>query len=354
MKKSKIIGTGSYIPTIVQSNQNFSHQLFYDQNQVVIDKPSSEITEKFSEITGIKERRYATEDLNTSDLGFLAAQRAIADAGIDPESIDQIIFAHNFGDVKKHTKQTDVLPALASRVKHLLKIKNPQCIVYDLLFGCPGWVQGIIQVDAYFKAKTAKTALVISGETLSRVLDPFDRDSMIFSDGAGAAVLQFEKGESGILATNSCSYTFDEAYYLYLGKSNFPESDPRIRYIKMNGRKVYEFALKFVPQAMKDCLDKAKVDIEEVKKVFIHQANEKLDEGVIKRFYRLYGIQEIPNKIMPMSVHELGNSSVATIPTLLDRVLKGELSDHNLQKGDIILLASVGAGMNVNAICYRI
>lgn len=354
MKKSKIIGTGSYIPTIVQSNQNFSHQLFYDQNQIVIDKPSSEITEKFSEITGIKERRYATEDLNTSDLGFLAAEQAIADAGIDPESIDQIVFAHNFGDVKKHTKQTDVLPALASRVKHLLKIKNPQCIAYDLLFGCPGWVQGIIQVDAYFKAKTAKTALVISGETLSRVLDPFDRDSMIFSDGAGAAVLQFEEGESGILATNSCSYTFEEAYYLYLGKSNFPESDPRIRYIKMNGRKVYEFALKFVPPAMKDCLDKAKVGIEEVKKVFIHQANEKLDEGVIKRFYRLYGIQEIPNKIMPMSVHELGNSSVATIPTLLDRVLKGELSDHHLRKGDVILLASVGAGMNVNAICYRV
>ncbi len=354
MKKSKIIGTGSYIPTIVQSNQNFSHQLFYDQNQVVIDKPSSEITEKFSEITGIKERRYATEDLNTSDLGFLAAQRAIADAGIDPESIDQIIFAHNFGDVKKHTKQTDVLPALASRVKHLLKIKNPHCIAYDLLFGCPGWVQGIIQVDSYFKAKTAKTALVISGETLSRVLDPFDRDSMIFSDGAGAAILRFKEGESGILATNSCSYTFEEAYYLYLGKSNFPESDPRIRYIKMNGRKVYEFALKFVPQAMKDCLDKAEVGIEEVKKVFIHQANEKLDEGVIKRFYRLYGMQEIPNKIMPMSVHELGNSSVATVPTLLDRVLKGELSDHNLSKGDIILLASVGAGMNVNAICYRV
>ena len=354
MEKSKIIGTGSYIPTIVQSNKNFSHQLFYDHNQVVIDKPSSEITEKFSEITGIKERRYAKEDLNTSDLGFLAAQRAIDSSGIDAETIDQIVFAHNFGDVKKHTMQTDVLPALASRVKHLLKIKNPHCIAYDLLFGCPGWVQGVIQVDAFFKAKTTKTALVISGETLSRVLDPFDRDSMIFSDGAGAAVLRYEEGSSGILATNSCSYTLDEAYYLYLGKSNFPESDSRIRYIKMNGRKVYEFALKFVPQAMKDCLDKASVDITEVKKVFIHQANEKLDEGVIKRFYRLYGIKEIPNKIMPMSVHELGNSSVATIPTLLDRVLKGELNDHSIGKGDIILLASVGAGMNVNAICYRV
>ncbi len=354
MKRSKIIGTGSYIPTIVQPNENFSSQRYYTEEQELIDKPTSEITDKFREITGIRERRYAPEKLNTSDMGFFAAKEAIEQSGIDPESIDQIIFAHNFGDVKKHTMQTDVLPALASRVKHLLKIKNPKCIAYDLLFGCPGWVQGLIQVDSYFKAKTAKTALVISGETLSRVVDPFDRDSMIFSDGAGAAVLRYEEGKSGILATNACSHTLDEAYYLYLGKSNFPESDPRIRYIKMNGRKVYEYALTYVPQAMKECLDLANVGIEEVKKVFIHQANEKLDEGVIKRFFRLYNIKEIPDKIMPMSVHELGNSSVATVPTLLDRVLKGKLSEHQLEQGDVILLASVGAGMNINAVCYRV
>lgn len=354
MKRSHIIGTGSYIPEMVQPNEIFSSQRFYTEEQELIDKPTEEITKKFEEITGIKERRYANQELNTSDLGYLAAEKAIDDAGIDPETIDQLIFAHNFGDVRKHTKQTDVLPALASRVKHRLKIKNPHCVAYDLLFGCPGWVQGLIQADAYFKAGTAKTALVISGETLSRVLDPFDRDSMIFSDGAGACVMRFDEGESGILATNSCSHTLDEAYYLYLGKSNFPESDPRIRYIKMNGRKVYEYALTHVPLAMKECLEKADVKIEKVKKIFIHQANEKLDEGVIKRFFRLYGIKEIPIGIMPMSVHELGNSSVATVPTLLDRVLKGKLNNHQLHEGDIILLASVGAGMNINSVCYRI
>lgn len=354
MKKSKIIGTGSYIPQIIQSNEIFSSQRFYTAEQELIDKPTPEITQKFGEITGIKERRYAKQELNTSDLGFLAAEGAIADAGIDPESIDQIVFAHNFGDVRKHTKQTDVLPALASRVKHQLKIKNAQCVAYDLLFGCPGWVQGLIQMNAYFKAEMAQTALVIAGETLSRVVDPFDRDSMIFADGAGACVLRYDEGESGILSTNACSHTLEEAYYLYLGKSNFPESDPRIRYIKMNGRKVYEYALTHVPLAMKECLDKANVQINEVKKVFIHQANEKLDEGVIKRFFRLYQIKDIPVNIMPMSVHELGNSSVATVPTLLDRVLKGKLDDHQLNKGDIILLASVGAGMNINAVCYRV
>ena len=354
MGKTTIIGTGSYIPEIRQPNEIFSSQRFYTAEQVLIDRPTEEITQKFGEITGIKERRYAKEEYNTSDLGFFAAKKAIEDSGIDPESIDQIIFAHNFGDVRKHTMQTDAVPSLASRVKHLLKIKNPQCVAYDLLFGCPGWIQGVIQIDAFFKAKVAKTALVISGETLSRVIDPFDRDSMIFSDGAGACILRNEEGESGILSTNACSHTLDEAYYLYLGKSNFPESDPRIRYIKMNGRKVYEYALTYVPLAMKECLDKANVKIEEVKKVFIHQANEKLDEGVIKRFFRLYNIKQPPKGIMPMSVHELGNSSVATVPTLLDRVLKGELRGHKLNKGDIILFASVGAGMNINAVCYRI
>ena len=354
MKRSTIIGTGSYIPKIIQPNENFSYQRFYTADQELINKPTEEITEKFGEITGIKERRYANQELNSSDMGFLAAEKAISDSGIDPETIDHIVFAHNFGDIRKHTMQVDVLPALASRVKHRLKIKNPQCVAYDLLFGCPGWVQGLIQMDAYFKANMAKTALVISGETLSRVLDQFDRDSMIFSDGAGACILRFEEGESGILSTNACSHTLEEAYYLFLGKSNYPESDPRLRYIKMNGRKVYEYALTHVPMAMKECLDKTNVDITEVKKIFIHQANEKLDEGVIKRFYKLYDMKSIPENIMPMSVHELGNSSVATVPTLLDRVLKGRLEEHQLNKGDVILLASVGAGMNINAICYRV
>lgn len=354
MKQTKIIGTGSYVPTIKQHNTSFNSRHFYTENQELIEKPTQEITQKFGEITGILERRYATQELNTSDLGVLAAQRAIKDAGIDPETIDQIIFAHNFGDVRKHTMQTDVLPALASRVKNQLQIRNPACVASDLLFGCPGWIQGLIQVEAYFKAGMSSTALVIGGETLSRVVDSFDRDSMIFADGAGACILKAEEGKSGIMATSACSHTFEEAYYLYLGKSNFPESDPRIRYIKMKGRKVYEYALTHVPKAMKDCLDKANVSIHEVKKIFIHQANEKLDEGVIKRFFRLYNIKEVPKNIMPMSVHELGNSSVATVPTLLDRVLKGEFKDHQLEKGDIILLASVGAGMNINAICYRV
>lgn len=355
MKRSIIIGTGSYIPKNIQKNEDFSKHKFYTNQQEAIDSDPALIAEKLKEITGIRERRYASEDQMSSDIAYEAAKAAIEDSGIDPESIDQLILAHNFGDVIKHTIQSDAVPSIAARVKHLLGIKNPACTAYDILFGCPGWIQGLIQADAFGKAGLSKKALVIGTETLSRVLDPYDRDSMIFSDGAGACVLRYEEADrdQGILSTASLSYTYDEAQYIRMGSSNLPESDTKVRYIKMDGRKVYEFALTHVPQAMKDCLDKSGQSIDDVKQIFIHQANEKLDMGVTKRFYRLYK-QSVPEGVMPMTISELGNSSVATVPTLLDLVRKGKLKGHQLNEGDVILFASVGSGMNINAVCYRV
>lgn len=356
LNRSVITGSGCYIPTVQKKNRDFTIHDFYDEQHNRITTDPEVIVEKFRQITGIAERRYAEPEQNSSDIALEAAKLAIEDSGIDPETLDQIIVAHNFGNVVKHTIQIDVLPALASRVKHDLGIRNPNCVAYDLLFGCPGWLQGVIQADAFFKAGIAKKALVIGTETLSRVLDMYDRDSMIFSDGAGATVLEYQPVAlegSGLLSASVQSHCNDEAYYLYMGKSNFPGSDPRVRYIKMKGRKVYEYAMQYVPLAMKDCLDKAGVSIEEVKKVFIHQANEKMDEGIIKRLFKLYGKNEIPEHMMPMSIHLLGNSSVATVPTLFDQVKKGQIQNHSLQEGDVVLFASVGAGMNINAVCYR-
>jgi 3-oxoacyl-[acyl-carrier-protein] synthase-3 len=353
--KSVLIGTGSYIPTLVKTNRDFMVHEFYGEDNLPIATNPEEIAQKFEAITGIQERRYASTELNCSDIATIAAEKAIASSGIDPETIDQIIVAHNFGNVMKHTIQTENIPAIASRVKHSLKIANPDCVAYDVLFGCPGWLQGVIQAHAYFLAGMAKRCLIIGSETLSRVLDPYDRDSMIFSDGAGAAILDFTDGtESGILSVKVQSHCMDEAYYLSLGKSHFPHSDPRVRYIKMKGRKVYEYAMKHVPAAMKSCLDDAGIGIDQLSKVFIHQANEKLDEGMIRALYKLYGRTEVPKNIMPMCIHKLGNSSVATIPTLYDMVLNHQLEGHEVKKGDVILFASVGAGMNINAICYRV
>lgn len=352
-----VTGTGCYIPDFVKTNRDFAGHNFYAGDNKLLDIEPHLIVEKFKKITGIQERRYAASDIDSSDMAAVAAQRAIEDAGCDPETIDQIIVAHNFGNVIKHTIQTDAVPALAARVKHALKIKNTSCTPYDILFGCPGWVQGVIQADAYFKAGMAKRCLVIGTETLSRVLDMYDRDSMIFSDGAGACIVEVKncnETASGILSCSVQSHCGDEVNYLNLGKSYYPDSDPRIRYIKMKGRKVYEYAMKHVPEAMKICFDKSGLDITDLKKVFIHQANEKMDEAIIKELYKLYGITHIPENIMPMSIHYLGNSSVATVPTLFDLVLKGTMPEQKLNTGDVIMFASVGAGMNINAVCYRI
>jgi 3-oxoacyl-[acyl-carrier-protein] synthase-3 len=350
-----ITGTGSYIPGLVIPNDSFSDHSFYGEDGVLINTPNAEIFEKFKDITGIYERRYAEENVNTSDLATKAAALAIEDAGIDPETIDQIIVAHNFGNVIAGTIQSDAVPSIASRVKNLLGIRNPSCVAYDLLFGCPGWIQGVIHADSFIKSGLAKRCLVIGAETLSRVIDPHDRDSMIFSDGAGACIVENSTDNtSGILASSVQSHCMDEAYYLYLGKSYHPEGDEATRYIKMKGRKVYEYAIKNVPIAMKECIEKAGVDIHEVKKFFLHQANEKMDEGFIKALFKLYGIKDIPENVMPMSIHELGNSSVATIPTLYDMVKRGKYKEHQLDKGDVVIFASVGAGMNINAICYRV
>jgi 3-oxoacyl-[acyl-carrier-protein] synthase-3 len=298
------------------------------------------------------ERRYAEDHLTTSDIAAIAAQRAIDSAAIDAETIDYIILAHNFGDVKKGSIQSDSVPSLATRVKNKLRIRNPRCVAYDLLFGCPGWIEGVLQANAYIKSGMAKRCLVIGAETLSRVVDIHDRDSMIYSDGAGATIIEATEENKGILAHESATYSYDESNYLFFGSSYNIESDQKVRYIKMLGRKIYEFALVNVPNAMKNCLEKAGMEISDVKKILIHQANEKMDEAIVTRFYKLYD-QLPPEDIMPMSIHTLGNSSVATVPTLYDLLVNGHLEKQQLNSGDIIIFASVGAGMNINAIIYR-
>lgn len=348
----KITGSGSYIPTEIVSNIDFAQHVFLNEDGTLFPQPNDVVAQKFLEITGIKERRYVSDDLTTSDIGTIAAKKAIEDSKIDPETLDYIIFAHNFGDVRKGTIQGDMLPSLASKVKHNLRIKNPKCVAYDMLFGCPGWLESFIQAQAFIKAGMAKKCLVIGAEALSRVVDPHDRDSMIYSDGAGATIIETTEETGGVLAHESASYTLEEANYLFFGKSYNTSHDPDVRYIKMYGRKIYEFALKAVPNAMATCLENSGIEISQVKKILIHQANEKMDEAILQRFYKLYKLS-VPEGIMPMSIHRLGNSSVATIPTLYDLLIKGEIENQSLNKGDIVMFASVGAGMNINAMVYQ-
>lgn len=349
----KITGTGSYIPNVVTTNADFDQHEFYNLDGSSFPHDNETTIRKFKAITGIEERRYLEENLNTSDIAVIAAQKAIESAGIDPETLDYIIVAHNYGDVKNASIQSDTVPSLATRVKSHLRIKNPKCVGYDVLFGCPGWIEGLIQAQAFIKAGIAKKCLIIGAEALSRVIDKHDRDSMIFSDGAGAVILEETDYKGGILSHESATYSFQESEYIYFGKSNHSSAPEDVRYIKMHGRKIYEFALMNVPKAMKECLENSGKSINDLKKVFIHQANEKMDQAIIDRFYKLHGMTA-PKDVMPMTIHELGNSSVATVPTLFDLVLRGKIENQELKEGDIIMFASVGAGMNINAITYQV
>ncbi|TLP82215.1 3-oxoacyl-ACP synthase III family protein [Maribacter sp. ACAM166] len=348
-----ITGTGSYIPSLTITNTDFNDHQFLNLDGTAFNHDNKVIIEKFKAITGIEERRYAEKELTTSNLAYFAAEKAIKNAQIDKETLDYIIVAHNFGDITYGQNQGDTLPSLATRVKHQLQIKNPKCVAYDLLFGCPGWLEGMIQANAFIKSGIAKKCLVIGAETLSRVIDDYDRDSMIYSDGAGAAIVEETEDGGEILSHESATFATDEANYLFFGGTYNKSDKNSTNYIKMHGRKIYEFAVTQVPKAMAECLEKSNVPIDDVKKIFIHQANEKMDEAIVKRFFKLCN-KEMPEGIMPMSISKLGNSSVATIPTLFDLVRNGKLENQEVKKGDVVIFASVGAGMNVNAMVYRI
>lgn len=353
MINSKIIATGSYIPSLKITNDHFIDNDFYDSLGNKIDKDNQITIEKLEEITTISERRYVSDKFVTSDIAYFAAKNALESSGVDKETLDYIIVAHNFGDVKKGNKELDIVPSLAARVKFKLGIENPDTVAYDLPFGCPGWLQGVIQANYYIKSGDAKRILVIGAEVLSRVIDEHDRDSMLYADGAGATIIESveTKEPIGILAHKTRSDTLQYSEMLFMGESYNKEL--KGLFLKMNGRKLYQYALETVPYAIKACLDKSGVHLKQVKKVLIHQANGKMDDAILQRLYGLYDIDVIPEGVMPMTISWLGNSSVATVPTLLDLILKEKIIGQQINSGDIVIFASVGAGMNINALVYK-
>lgn len=353
MPNTIIIGSGSYIPTKIIGKDFFMDSVFYTDEGEKIEKPNEEIIQKFIEITEIENRRYLEDDEFNSDLGYRAAVEAIEDAKVDKEEIDYIIYASNFGEVN-HDGMTNFLPSMSSRLKNKLGIKNRKTINYDMIFGCPGWVEALIMADTLIKAEKAKLILVVGSETLSRVTDAFDRNKMIFADGAGAVVVKATGEENvGIIADSTICDNHEELLYLVNAPSLKTDEDRKKLYIRMNGRKIYEYALKYVPVAIKDTIEKANLDITDIDKILIHQANAKMDYAMISRLFKLYKISDYDHDIAPMTIQQFGNSSVATIPTMFDLIAKGKMQPHNFKSKDNVVFASVGAGMNINALVYR-
>lgn len=350
MRYTKITGSGCYIPEEKIDKDFFLDSAFYDENGQLIDKANDEIISKFIDITEINERRYIREDQDNLTIGTLASQKALEDARTDPESLDYIFFASNYGNVSANGA-ADMMPSMSARLKHKLGIQNRRCIVYDMIFGCPGWLEAVSLADTLITAGKAERILVTGAETLSRVIDPYDRNKMIFADGAGSVVLE-KSNKPGILAKNTICDNGNEINYLKTGPSLNPEHKDGCLYINMAGRKIYEYALKNVPEAIKNTIDDAGLSIEDISKILIHQANAKMDYAIIDRLHRLYGIRKYDHTISPMTIQEFGNSSVATIPTMFDLIKRGKMNPHSFSKGDTIVMASVGASMNINCVVY--
>ena len=353
---TRIIGTGSCIPEQVVKNEFFSDYNFYDPStEKPFEKTNGEIIQKFHEITNIEERRWVKDDQVDSDIAAEAIKNACQSAGVELDELDFIIIGHNFGDVPKGRTHIDILPSLANKVKGKLNIKNPACICHDVISGCPGWTQGMIIADAYIRSETFKKGVVVGADVLSRISDPHDRDTMIYADGAGATLVEgvLSDEPTGILSHSSRSDSIPYANLLSMGGSLNPDYKHDDLFIKMLGRKLYMYALNHVPGVVKDSIEKAGLQLGDIKKVLIHQANEKMDEAILKGVFKLYDEKNIPEGIMPMSINKLGNSSTATVPTLLDLIVKGKMENQEINEGDYIILCSVGAGMNINSIVYK-
>ncbi|MFV0507278.1 MAG: 3-oxoacyl-ACP synthase III family protein [Bacteroidales bacterium] len=360
MKKRylKIVATGSYLPEKIVKNSDFLDFKFIDpKTNMPFDKSNEEIISKFKDITNIEERRWVNDNQTCSDIAAIAARDALDSGGINGEDLDFIIVAHNFGDIKAGTLQTDTLPSISNKVKAILGIKRSECICHDIIAGCPGWTQAMITANAYIKSGDYNLGLIIGADTLSRIIDESSRDAMIFADGAGATIVKAVESETptGLISSHSQSDSIPYANILTfdapIDKSQWNGKD---QFIYMEGRKVYVYALSKVPSVVKTSIEKAGIDLSDIKKVLIHQANEKMDEAILERIFKLYGKDTYDKDVMPMTINKFGNSSVATVPTMLDLIVKENLDKHVISKDDYVIFASVGAGMNINSIVYRI
>ena len=309
----KFLGIGSALPKKVVSNDDLAQ---------VMDTSDEWIRSR----TGIGTRHIAVEETTTS-MSVEAAGKALKDAGVSAEELDLIIAATVSPDY--------IFPTLACEVQSALGAVN--ATAFDLGAGCSGFLFALATADAYLRTGRFRKALVIGAETLSKMVDWEDRSTcVLFGDGAGAAVISAEG--NGLLSMVQGS---DGAGGMALSCKNRPVNNiyhklgpQQYSFTQMNGREVYKFAVQTVPKAVSEALEKAQVPIEEVKYFLLHQANIRIIESVAKRLHQ-------PMEKFPTNLEKCGNVSAASVPILLDDVLKQGL----LQKGDKVVLAGFGAGL---------
>ncbi len=313
---TKIIGIGSYVPDTVVTNQDLMK--FLDTDDAWI-----------REMTGICERR-VSKDMGTCGLAIEAAKRAIDDAGIDPKEIDLIVLATSSGD--------RAFPAAAMDVQAAIGAVN--AVGFDITAACSGFIFGLHIAHSFFAAGIYKTALIIGAETLSKVVDWTDRGTCIlFGDGAGAAVVR--ASETGIIRTLMGS-DGTKGWTLECQARNLGNCvngiKPELGFMKMDGKEVFKFAVRKVPEIVAQILEDAQMDPEEIKYFVLHQANFRILEAASRRL-------KVPMDRIPVNIDRYGNTSAASVPILLDELKR----DGKLERGDKLVLAGFGSGMTWGA-----
>jgi 3-oxoacyl-[acyl-carrier-protein] synthase-3 len=328
MQRSRIVGTGTYLPARRVTNDDLV-------TQMGIDTSDSWIRER----TGIGARRIAAADEATSDMSTAAAKQALEMAKLDAKDIDVIIVGTISPDMP--------FPAAAAFVQ--AKLGNHDAACFDVSAACAGSLYALSIADAFIKSGQYRNALVIGAELLTRIVDWSDRAScVLFGDGAGAMVLKPEtRPEHGILSTHlHTDGRQTNILNIPGGGSRAPFSqkvlDARDHLVKMNGREVYKTAVRALEHVSHEALDKNGVKPKDVTHVIAHQANLRILEAVMKRL-------EIPLEKCHLNIEEVGNTSSASVPLTLDQAnRKGALKD-----GDLILMMAIGGGMSWGSALVR-
>lgn len=316
MMRGKICGTGSYVPEHYLDNHDIAG---------IVETSDEWIRER----TGIVRRHIADNDTTVS-MAIKAGQAALENGQVEAQELDMIL-------VSTITPNT-IIPCTACEVQKALGAVRATC--FDLSAACSGFVFAYNTAQAYIAAGICKTVLLIGSETLSTIVDWQDRGSCIlFGDGAGAAVLRAEEGECYPWVTHSDGAKGEVLSCESRNQRNWREKEQdRKTYTYMDGQAVFKFAVKRVPEVVRELLQKTELSVDDIDWFVLHQANQRIIESIARRM-------KTDISKFPMNIAEYGNTSSASIPILLDELnRKGQLGP-----GQKIVLAGYGAGLSWGA-----
>lgn len=323
--RSRIIGTGSYLPLRVLSNKDL---------EKMVDTSDEWIVER----TGISERRIASKDEAASDLAFYAAEKAIEDGGIKPSDIDFIIVA---------TVTPDMLfPSTACLVQDRIGAKG--AFAFDLSAACSGFIYALSVADQYIRSGMYQTGLVIGSDVFSKVIDWTDRNTCIlFGDGAGAVVLKSDTGASGIISSHLYSDgTSWDMLYVPGGGSRIPPGEDminnRLQFVKMRGNETFKVAVNTMCTSISEALKSNGLTADDIKLFIPHQANLRIIQAIGKKL-------NVPMERFMINLDRYGNTSAASIPIALDEAIK----EGRIEYGDNILLEAFGGGLTWGAVLIK-